>query len=58
MKRKELKVLQKNYILFKEVWDKREDETGSCYNYETGREPHGFISQDNSICYHHVLPKK
>lgn len=48
---------EKLHSFFKEVWDKREDETGSCYCYETGRELPGFIFRSNSTCYHHVLPK-
>lgn len=41
---------------FKSIWDKREDENGSCYCFETGRElPVSF--RNNRCCYHHVLAK-
>lgn len=43
--------------LFKEIWDEREDESGYCYCFETGRAMHGSIFRSNSACYDHVLEK-
>lgn len=43
--------------LFREIWDEREDETGACYCYETGRRMDGFIYRSNTACYDHVLEK-
>lgn len=42
---------------FKEVWDKREDENGDCYCYETGRQLPVSHFRQNSCCYHHIIPK-
>ncbi len=43
--------------LFKEIWDQREDEQGSCYCFETGKELPGYAFRGLSTCYDHVLEK-
>lgn len=45
------------HSFFKEVWDKREDEQGSCYCYETNVELKGYLFRSNTCCYHHILSK-
>jgi hypothetical protein len=41
---------------FKERWDKRCDDDGWCYDYETGA-PIGPWFRENPACYHHILHK-
>lgn len=43
--------------LFLEIWDEREDPSGSCYCFETGQELKGSIFRQNTCCYDHVLEK-
>lgn len=42
---------------FKKVWDKREDEDGNCYCYETGRQLPFSHFRQNTCCYSHCFPK-
>lgn len=42
---------------FRDLWDKQEDEQGSCYCYETGQELSGYKFRSNTCCYHHILAK-
>ncbi len=53
---KQLKA-QEMHAFFKRVWDKSEDENGSCYCYETRRELSYKHFRQNTCCYHHILPK-
>ncbi len=48
---------KKLHQLFREIWDEREDETGTCYCFESGRALPGYIFRGNSCCYDHVLEK-
>lgn len=41
--------------IFREIWDEREDEQGTCYCFETGRALDGPTFRSNTTCYDHVL---
>ena len=47
---------QRMHNFFKRLWDQREDESGNCYCFETGRLL-PFSYRQNTCCYYHVLPK-
>lgn len=51
------KETEKLHDWFREIWDEREDESGYCYCFETGRPMHGSQYRSNSCVYDHVLEK-
>ena len=48
---------EKMFLLFKEIWDEREDVMGYVYCYETGVAMHGNFYRSNIACYDHILEK-
>lgn len=58
MKKKKTKEWNsKLHSFFKKIWDEREDPSGNCYCYETNQLLEGYKYRNNSLCYHHILPK-
>lgn len=48
----------KQFALFREIWDEREDETGFCYCFETNQRLDPVLYRSNSAVYDHVLEKQ
>lgn len=55
--KKKAKETEEMHQFFKAIWDEREDESGYCYCFETGRALPGNQFRSNTCCYDHVLEK-